>query len=69
MRRSDIAKALMARNRDLPASVIEKSLDTFFDAIVATLADGGRAELRGFGTFSTRSRNAAQDAIRGAAIR
>jgi integration host factor subunit beta len=37
---------------------IERVVDVFFDEIARRLADGGRVELRGFGAFSTRERNA-----------
>jgi integration host factor subunit beta len=33
-------------------------VDIFFDEIAARLAEGGRVELRGFGAFSTRQRDA-----------
>jgi integration host factor subunit beta len=33
-------------------------VDVFFDEIAGRLADGGRVELRGFGAFSTRERDA-----------
>ena len=35
----------------------ERVVSTILDAIVETLAGGGRVELRGFGAFSTRSRH------------
>lgn len=37
---------------------IERVVEVFFDEIARRLADGGRVELRGFGAFSTRERNA-----------
>ena len=47
----------MARdNPALRADEIEKIVTVFFDEISQRLADGGRVELRGFGAFSTRSR-------------
>ncbi len=33
-------------------------VDIFFEEITQRLAEGGRVELRGFGTFSTREREA-----------
>ena len=33
-------------------------VDIFFEEITQRLAEGGRVELRGFGTFSTRERDA-----------
>ena len=37
-----------------------ETADVFFDEITNRLVDGGRVELRGFGAFSTRSREARQ---------
>src|SRR3546814_10023282 len=39
------------------SDLVERIVDSFFDAIVDQLAAGGRVELRGFGAFSTRSRD------------
>jgi integration host factor subunit beta len=36
---------------------IERIVDLFFSQVSQRLADGGRVEIRGFGAFSTRSRN------------
>ena len=60
MIRSELIQRLAAENPELRASEIEGVLDTFFDTIVDQLAQGGRVELRGFGSFSTRSRGARQ---------
>jgi integration host factor subunit beta len=37
---------------------IETLVDTIFDAMSAALIEGGRIEIRGFGAFSTRKREA-----------
>jgi integration host factor subunit beta len=37
---------------DLSRKQAEKVVDIFFDAIGSALADGDRAEIRGFGSFS-----------------
>lgn len=58
MIRSELLQALARDNPDLRAGDVERALDTFFDQIAARLADGGRVELRGFGAFSTRGRDA-----------
>lgn len=58
MIRSELLQALSRENPDLRASDIERALDTFFDQIAGRLAAGGRVELRGFGAFSTRERDA-----------
>jgi len=49
---------LVRDNPELRADDIERIVDVFFDEIAQRLADGGRVELRGFGAFSTRERNA-----------
>ena len=58
MIRSELLQALAKENPELRADEVEQVLDTFFDEIGKRLAEGGRVELRGFGTFSTRLRNA-----------
>ena len=60
MIRSELVLALAKENPDLKAEEVEKVVDVFFDEIANRLADGGRVELRGFGAFSTRSREARQ---------
>ena len=58
MIRSELVQRLAAENPGLRPAEIEAVADSFFDTIVSHLAQGGRVELRGFGTFSTRSREA-----------
>ncbi len=58
MIRSELIQALSADNPELRPEEVEQVVDIFFDEISARLAEGGRVELRGFGTFSTRERNA-----------
>lgn len=57
MIRSELLQELAADNPELRAEEVEQVLDVFFDEIAARLAEGGRVELRGFGTFSTRQRD------------
>lgn len=57
MIRSELLQALAAENPDLRSDEVEQVVDIFFDVISARLAEGGRVELRGFGTFSTRQRD------------
>ena len=45
-------------NPELRAQEIEQVVDIFFEEIAQRLAEGGRVELRGFGAFSTREREA-----------
>jgi integration host factor subunit beta len=56
MIRSELVQKIASENSDLRLDEVERIVDTFFDSIVAQLAEGGRVELRGFGAFSTRSR-------------
>ena len=56
MIRSELVQKIASENNDLRLEEVERIVDTFFDSIVQQLADGGRVELRGFGAFSTRSR-------------
>jgi len=58
MIRSELLQALCEDNPELRPEEVEQVVDIFFDEISARLADGGRVELRGFGTFSTRKRDA-----------
>lgn len=60
MIRSELLQALARDNPDLRAEEIEQVVDIFFDEISTRLAEGGRVELRGFGAFSTREREARQ---------
>lgn len=58
MIRSELLQALAKENPELRAEDVERAVDTFFEEIAERLADGGRVELRGFGAFSTRQREA-----------
>lgn len=58
MIRSELLQLLARENPELRSEDVERAVDTFFDEIAERLADGGRVELRGFGAFSTRQREA-----------
>ena len=58
MIRSELVEALAADNPELRVEEVEQIVDIFFEEISARLAEGGRVELRGFGTFTTRARDA-----------
>jgi integration host factor subunit beta len=58
MIRSELLQELHKDNPELRAEEIEQVVDIFFDEIARRLAEGGRVELRGFGAFSTRAREA-----------
>ena len=58
MIRSELVQKLAEQNEGLSPREVEAIVATFFDTIVARLAENGRVELRGFGAFSTRARDA-----------
>ena len=58
MIRSELVQRLADENSDLTPLEIERIVDIFFTEITSQLANGGRVELRGFGAFTTRSRDA-----------
>lgn len=58
MIRSELVQRLAHDNPGLSAKEVEKIVSIFFDEISERLAQGGRVELRGFGAFSTRGRDA-----------
>ena len=60
MIRSELLSVLAKDNPDLRGEDVEQVVDIFFDEISERLAGGGRVELRGFGAFSTRARDARQ---------
>ncbi len=58
MIRSELLQALAKENPELRIEDVERAVDTFFDEVTESLSEGGRVELRGFGAFSTRQREA-----------
>ncbi len=58
MIRSELLAALGQDYPDLRAEEVEQVVDIFFEEISQRLTEGGRVELRGFGAFSTREREA-----------
>ena len=58
MIRSELVKKLGEAHPGLAPRDVEAIVTTFFDAITTRLAANGRVELRGFGAFSTRARDA-----------
>ena len=58
MIRSELVELLSEENPGLSLREVEKIVSVFFDEITARLAEEGRVELRGFGAFSTRARDA-----------
>tara|TARA_R110002074_G_scaffold233470_1_gene405099 strand:+ start:541 stop:822 length:282 start_codon:yes stop_codon:yes gene_type:complete len=58
MTKSELIQRLADRNPHLYLRDVERIVGTIFDEITRALADGNRVELRGFGAFSVRHRNA-----------
>jgi integration host factor subunit beta len=58
MIRSELVQKLCNDFPDLTQREVEGVVSAFFDSITDQLAQGGRVELRGFGAFSTRKRDA-----------
>jgi len=58
MIRSELVQKLCEQNPNLALQDVEAITTTFFDEISRQLANNGRVELRGFGAFSTRERDA-----------
>lgn len=58
MIRSELVQQLAEKNNDLTYGEVERIVDIFFTQITEQLANGGRVELRGFGAFTTRARDA-----------
>ncbi len=57
MIRSELVQRLSKANPGLSLRDVDHIVSLFFDTIVEKLSEGGRVELRGFGTFSTRERD------------
>lgn len=60
MTKSELIARLAERNPHLYQRDVERIVTTIFDEIAAALAQGDRVELRGFGAFSVKKRDARQ---------
>lgn len=58
MTKSELIARLAERNPHLYLRDVERIVDTIFDEITQALVDGDRVELRGFGAFSVKHREA-----------
>jgi integration host factor subunit beta len=58
MIRSELVQRLAEDNPGLSPRDVEAIVTVVFDQITARLVENGRVELRGFGAFSTRARDA-----------
>lgn len=56
MIRSGLLKVLAEEHAGLRMEEIERVTEVFFDEIAQRLTEGGRVDIRGFGSFSTRER-------------
>ena len=63
MNRSELLNALADDYPNLRTDEIKHVVDVFFEVIAQRLAEKGRVELRGFGTFATRVRVAHSNRI------
>lgn len=58
MTKSELISRIAELNPHLYLRDIEKIVDTFFEEITTALSNGDRVELRGFGAFSVKEREA-----------
>ena len=58
MLRSELIAKLAAEHSEMRPREVERIVDVVFDEITAALERGDRVELRGFGAFSVRKREA-----------
>ncbi|MBP6985899.1 MAG: integration host factor subunit beta [Alphaproteobacteria bacterium] len=58
MTRSELIQKVHKMNPTLTVQQAEKGVEMIFNEIGSTLATGGRVELRGFGVFTVRKRDA-----------
>ncbi len=58
MLRTELISLLAKKHPDFTASDVELAVKSIIDSIINQLAQGGRVEMRGFGSFSVRTRPA-----------
>ena len=58
MIRSELIQKIADENPHLYQRDVEKIVNTIFEEIIEALSDGNRVELRGFGAFSVKQRDA-----------
>ena len=56
MNKSDLVKAILKKNNKYKVSEIENIVDIFFREIATALSQKKRIEIRGFGSFFTKTR-------------
>jgi integration host factor subunit beta len=57
MKKSNLVKTLLSKNNKYKISEIKNIVNIFFREITKALAEGKRIEIRGFGSFFTKTRN------------
>ncbi|MCF6445625.1 integration host factor subunit beta [Nereida sp. MMG025] len=60
MIRSELIQKIADENPHLYQRDVEKIVNTIFDEIIDAMSNGDRVELRGFGAFSVKKRDARQ---------
>jgi integration host factor subunit beta len=60
MIKSELILKIAEQNPHLYHRDVERIINTIFDEIIGSLANGNRVELRGFGAFSVKNRKARQ---------
>ena len=60
MIRSELIQKVADENPHLTLRDVERVVNTIFEEIVDAMCDGNRVELRGFGAFSVKKRDARQ---------
>ena len=60
MIRSELIQKVAEENPHLTLRDVERVVNTIFEEIVDAMCDGNRVELRGFGAFSVKKRDARQ---------
>jgi len=58
LNKSDLKIKIMNLNSQIDQKEIEKSVDTFFNTIIISLTNSKKVELRGFGSFGVKKREA-----------
>jgi integration host factor subunit beta len=60
MNKSDLVDNLTERLKSLSRKEVDLIVDTIFDKMTEALSNGSRIEIRGFGSFEVRTRQARQ---------
>jgi integration host factor subunit beta len=58
MLKSELVQSISVQYPHLYRAYVDKIIDTIFDTIITAMTRGDRVELRGFGVFSTKVREA-----------